>query len=90
MRFQPKQASYVSRLSSRIELLPAKGGARAWEQSLGEAEDDCLSRRRDNYVNDRVVLPTSVPPGDYRLRLIVTDLVAGHSASAELPLTIAP
>jgi len=89
LRYQAKEASYVSRLSSRVELISARDGAKVWEQSLGEAEDQCRSRRRDNYVNYRITLPQTLPAGDYRLRLTQTDMVANHSASSELALTIA-
>ena len=61
---------------------------KVWDQSLGEAEDRCRSRRRDYYVNYRITIPTTVAPGDYRIRLTQTDLVAGQTASAELPVTI--
>jgi hypothetical protein len=88
LRYQARDTSYVSRLSSWVELLSARDGAKVWEQSLGEAEDQCRSRRRDNYVNYRITLPSTLPAGDYRLRLTQTDLVASHSASSELPLTI--
>jgi len=88
LRYQARDTNYVSRLSSRVELISARDGAKVWEQSLGEAEDQCRSRRRDNYVNYRITLPQSLPAGDYRLRLTQTDLVANHSASSQLPLTI--
>jgi len=88
LRYQARDTSFVSRLSSRVELISARDGAKVWEQSLDEAEDQCRSRRRDNYVNYRITLPQTLPAGDYRLRLTQTDLVANHSASSELPLTI--
>jgi len=89
LRYQARDTSYVSRLSSRVELISARDGAKVWEQSLGEAEDQCRSRRRDNYVNYRITLPQTLPAGDYRLRLTQTDMVANHSASSELALTVA-
>ena len=88
LRYQARDTSYVSRLSSRVELISSRDGTKVWEQSLGEAEDQCRSRRRDNYVNYRITLPQTLPAGDYRLRLTQTDLVANHSASSELPLTV--
>jgi hypothetical protein len=87
LRYQTREKTHVSRLASRAEL-HSKDGARVWEQSFGEAEDECRSRRRDNFVGCRLTLPESLLPGDYRLKLIQTDLVARQSASAELPLTI--
>ena len=80
--------SFVSRLSSRVELVSAKDGTKVWDQALGDAEDHCRSRRRDCYVNYRITIPATVPPGDYRIRLTQTDLVAHQTASSELPLTI--
>jgi hypothetical protein len=87
LRYQTREKTHVSRLSSRVEL-HSKKGERVWEQSLGEAEDECRSRRRDNYLACRLTLPESLTPGEYRLRLIQTDLVARQSASAELPVSI--
>jgi hypothetical protein len=88
LRYQARETGYVSRLSSRVELVSARDGTKVWELSLGEAEDQCRSRRRDNYVNYRIILPPTLPAGDYRLRLTQTDLVANHSASSELSLTV--
>jgi len=88
LRYQARDTSYVSRLSSRVELISARDGTKFWEQSLGEAEDQCRSRRRDNYVNHRITLPQTLPAGDYRLRVTQTDLVANHSASSELAVTV--
>jgi hypothetical protein len=87
LRYRTKGETFSSRLSSRVELVSAKGGTKVWEQALGEAEDECRSRRRDCYVNYRTTFPPTIAPGDYRLRLIQTDLVANCSASSELPVT---
>jgi hypothetical protein len=88
LRYQARETGYVSRLSSQVELVSVKDGTKVWEQSLGEAEDQCRSRRRDNYVNYRITLPPTITAGDYRLRLTQTDLVANQSASSELSLTV--
>jgi hypothetical protein len=90
LHYQNSGPGFVSRLSSRVELIDARSSGKVWEQSLGEAEDHCQSRRRDNYVNFRMKLPQSIKPGDYRLRLTQTDMVANQTASAELPVTIIP
>lgn len=81
---------YVSRLSSRIELIDSQSGETTWEQSLGETEDECRTRRRDNFINFRMNLPATVKPGAYRLRLTQTDLAADQTAAAELAVTIVP
>ncbi len=88
LRYHARDTNYVSRLSSRVELISARDGAKVWEQSLGKAEDRCHSRRRDNYASYRITLPQTLPAGDYRLRLTQTDLVANHSASSELAVNV--
>jgi hypothetical protein len=90
LEYEARGDAFVTRLSSHVELRPDRGGPIAWEQALPNAVDVCHRRRRDNYVNSRIKLPRSLEPGSYRLRLIQTDLVAGRTASAEIPLTIAP
>src|SRR5262249_29216332 len=90
MKYEEKESSFVSRLSSTIEICCAENGAVLWARTLGPAEDTCGSRRRDFYVNYRVDLPKTLAPGSYRLRLTQTDLIASRSASAEIPLDIAP
>ncbi len=88
LRYQARDTSFVSRVSSRVELISTRDHTKVWEQSLDEVEDQCRSRRRDNCVSYRIALPQTLAAGDYRLRLTVTDLVANRSASSELPLTV--
>jgi hypothetical protein len=90
LRYEAKGAEFLSRLSSRLEIRSARDGAIAWEHELGAAEDVCRHRRRDYYVNYRIELPKSLPPGSYALRVIQNDLVAGRFISAEIPLAVAP
>jgi hypothetical protein len=89
LHYRSKGSSFVTRLSSRVELVNVQDNAKAWEQPLGDAEDECRSRRRDNYVNFRINLPSTLKPGDYQLRLTQTDLVASETASIAVPVTIA-
>lgn len=77
-----------SRLSARVALTSAEGGETRWSQELGTAEDVCRHRRRDYYVNYRITLPESLPPGEYSLTLTQNDEIAGRSASAAIPVTI--
>jgi hypothetical protein len=90
LEYQPRDNGFLSRLSSRIEIKAADSGLLQWEQELGSAEDLFGRRRRDYYVNYRFELPKSLPPGNYRLKLMQTDLVANRSTSAEIPLKIVP
>ena len=90
VQYDVREADFVSRISSRVEIKAAHGGPVLWKRELGDAEDVCRRRRRDYYVNYRVELPKSLGPGSYRLRLLQTDLVAGCSTSGEIPLEITP
>ena len=90
LQYESRDAAFVSRISSRVEVRPALGGTVLWEQELGTAEDLCRRQRRDNYVNYRVDLPKTLGPGSYRLTLLQTDLVAGNSTKTEIPLEITP
>jgi hypothetical protein len=90
LQYEARNAGFVSRISSRVELKQAEGGPVVWEQELGNAEDKCRRRRRDYYVNYFVDLPKTLRPGSYRLRLLQTDLVAGCSTSSDIPLEIMP
>jgi hypothetical protein len=90
LQYEARGDGFLTRLSCHFELRPEGGGPSVWEQSPPTAVDVCRRRRRDNYVNCRITLPRSLEPGPYRFRLIQTDLVAGRTTSAEVPLTIVP
>jgi hypothetical protein len=89
MQYEAKDAAFVSRLSSKIEISSAAGGAVVWTRELGPAEDICGSRRHDYYVNYRVDVPQNLAPGAYRLRVTQSDLVAHRTTSADLSFDIA-
>jgi hypothetical protein len=84
---EAKGGVFVSRLSSRVELVSAADGKAVWELPLGEALDESEARRDTCYVNCRMTFPRSITPGDYRLRLIQTDLVAERTVSSEISVT---
>lgn len=88
LQYSTAGEQFHSRLSSRVELVPASGGDPVWAQSLGLAEDVCRRRRRDYYVNYRIVLADTIPPGVYELRVVQKDEIAGRTTSASIPLTI--
>ncbi len=77
-----------SRLGSTVSIVPESGGDPVWSFDLGIAEDHCRRRRRDFFVNYRVKIPESLAPGEYRVRLVQSDLLAGKSASRSVPLII--
>lgn len=90
LRYEETKDQLRSRISSRVELVPAGGGPPAWSQALGTAEDLCRRRRRDYYVNYRLVIPSDLPPQAYSLRLTQTDEISGRSTSSEVALILAP
>ena len=90
IQYEARGTDFVSRISSRVEVKPADGGAVLWSRELGDAQDLCRRRRRDYYVNYRVDLPKTLGPGTYRLRLLQTDLVAGNSTSSDIPIEVTP
>jgi hypothetical protein len=88
LEYRARGDQFVSRLASHLELR-AENGPLIWEQALPTAEDSCRRPRRDYFVWYRVMLPRSLEPGSYRLRLIQTDLIAERTTSAEVALSIA-
>jgi hypothetical protein len=90
VRYESEGALHRSRLASRVEIVATSGGAPVWTQSLGTADDLCRRRRHDYYVNYRMTLPDTLPPGSYEVRLVQDDLVANHSASRSIPVVIQP
>jgi hypothetical protein len=76
-------------LAAHVEVRSAKDGKSVWKQALGTAEDLCR-RRRDYFVNYRITLPATLPPGHFELRLTQTDLVSDRSATLSIPLTVHP
>lgn len=90
LRYRAAGEMCHSRLSAHVELAAARGGETAWAHDLGAAEDVCRRRRRDYYVNYRIVLPDTLPPGDYLLHLTQNDEIARRSTVSTVPLTIRP
>jgi hypothetical protein len=90
LRYSAAGGVFHSRLASRVELTPTAGGKVVWSDDLGVAEDLCRRRRRDYYVNYRLVLPDRLPPGTYQLNLLQSDELAGRTTAGSLVVTIEP
>ena len=88
MQYEAKDASFVSRLLSKIEISAVRDGSLQWAHVFGPKEDVCSSHRHDYFVCYGFYLPQTLAAGSYRLRLTQTDLVANRSISAEIPLEI--
>jgi hypothetical protein len=96
VRYDPDEDGFRSRIASRLELFrkPGGGPVRAvdsvWVETTPDAEDFCRHRRRDYFVNYVIPLPKSTKPGEYVLRLSVTDLLSNRVTTSDVPLSIAP
>ena len=88
LRYAFEDGTYRSRITSKLELVKGEGGQVVWSLPLGSADDLCRRRRRDFYVNYKVNVPTSVPPGPYRLRITQTDLVGQQTTDTELRVAL--
>jgi hypothetical protein len=88
LRYEPHDGQFRSRLESRVEIVPEAGGSPVWQQSLGSADDLCRRRRRDYYVNYRLALPSSLPAGSYKFRLIQKDLLSGRETAKSATITV--
>ncbi len=88
MVYEARGSDFVSRVSSRIELRRPGGDEVVWQRDLGLAEDICRRERQDYYVSYRILLPGSIAPGNYVLRLIQTDQASQASASSDLAVTV--
>jgi hypothetical protein len=71
---------FVSHVATRVELIDARDGSRAWEAE-GNSEERCPSLRRDSFVSTRVNLPATI-------RLTHADALSQQAATAELAVTI--
>jgi hypothetical protein len=90
MQYEANDASFVSRLSSKIEIGSVENSVFQWTHDFGRKEDVCASRRHDFFANYKFSIPAGLQPGAYRLRLTQTDLIANRSTAAEIPLVIVP
>jgi hypothetical protein len=67
---------FETRLSLRIEVLSAEGASHLVQEDK-EVVDRSRNQRRDFFLARRLRLPANLPPGEYVVRVSVTDRVAG-------------
>jgi hypothetical protein len=84
---QPRGVLRCSRVAATIELWPRSGQAPVWSCALGEAEDIAPNPAENAFAAYRIRIP-QIPPGEYDLRLIQSDLLASQVAQADLHLSI--
>jgi hypothetical protein len=89
VRFESTPSGHRSRIAAKVEILAEGGGQPILSRAMGTAEETCRRRRRDYYVAYKLVLPRTLAPGDYRIRLTETDLTSDRTASREVAFAIA-
>jgi hypothetical protein len=81
-------AGHTTSIDTVLRLV-GSDGRRMHEWTFHPIDETCRSRRRDYFVRYLVQFPAGIPAGPCRLELSVTDVVAGTTAQAALPLEIA-
>lgn len=57
-------------------------------QKVFDVQDLCQNQRRDFHMQYGVVLPTRIYPGQYQLRLTITDQLSHKIGQASVPFEI--
>jgi hypothetical protein len=63
---------FLTSLGSSYELLD-EAGKRVAGDSFPDVDDTCRTRRHDFHIQYGVALPATIPPGRYRLQLVIRD-----------------
>ena len=79
---------YRTNLETRLELF-SDAGESLWVRDGKQIEDVARRQREDFFLPELITLPSDIGPGDYVLKVTVTDLVAGRSNEANHRFTIA-
>ena len=77
---------YVSKLRVRIEIRDGKRLVWSWEPP--EVVDRSRNIRNDLYIGTRFYVPSDLRPGEYQLRVRVTDVIGSKSAKEEVNLVV--
>ncbi len=71
-------------LATRIEVLSADGRS-LWKLEEPEIVDICRRRRQDFFVAQRITLPSTLPAGEYVLKVMAEDKLSGRLDEASFP-----
>ena len=85
--FTPAGSSFSVAFTTGIEISTVGGILLAKADDFGQLQWDGHSQSRAVHAAINVTLPT-VKPGDYRLKLTLTDVTTAKDASVTLPFTI--
>jgi hypothetical protein len=88
LRFEQTSAGFRTRVASQFEILPEGGGPAIVTRQLPASEETCRRRRRDYYIAIKLLLPSPLAPGDYRIRLTTRDLTSDRTATREVTFAI--
>lgn len=83
---ESEDRGYRTLLSSRLELFTADGRS-VWRDQQDRIEDFCRRRREDFFIAQMVTLPV-LSPGDYVLKMTITDLLASKTNQATKSVTV--
>lgn len=83
---ESKDRGYRTLLSSRLELFTADGRS-VWRDQQDQIEDFCRRRREDFFIAQMVTLPV-LSPGEYVLKMTITDLLASKTNQATKSITV--
>jgi hypothetical protein len=78
---------YQVTLASRLEILTPDGRS-LWNHEEPRIEDHSKQRREDFFLAQLVMLPASLGPGDYVLKVTVEDQAAAKATEAVYPFRI--
>lgn len=87
-RSEPAEdGQFLTRLGTRLEVLTAAGES-VWQHEEPDIEDRCRRRRTDFFIAQRITLPSTLPAGDYVLKVLAEDKLSDKGGEAAHPFTI--
>lgn len=86
-RSESTKEGYRTALSTSYEVVDASG-QRVDGRQFPDVEDICQNQRRDFHMQYGVALPTRIYPGEYQLRLTITDQLSHKIGQASVPFEI--
>ncbi len=87
LRSESTPKGYQASLSTSYEVVDASG-QRVDGRQFPDVEDLCQNPRRDFHMQYGVSLPTRIYPGEYQLRLTITDQLSHKIGQATVPFVI--
>ncbi len=86
-RSESTKEGYRTALSTSYEVVDASG-QRVDGRQFPDVEDICQNPRRDFHMQYGVALPTRIYPGEYQLRLTITDQLSHKIGQTSVPFEI--